>query len=129
MHRETAEESVSATLAFVEGVRKLGSPMVMPTITPRFALSCSKELLKSLGDIAKRFDLHIQSHISENLEEIEMVKGIFKTSYAGAYDEAGLLTNKVNSFRFQYVSFLNLYYLTDCTGSRRASGGRRGGTS
>eukprot|EP00099_Drosophila_melanogaster_P022062 NP_649439.1 dihydropterin deaminase [Drosophila melanogaster] len=91
---ETAEESVSATLAFVEGVRKLGSPMVMPTITPRFALSCSKELLKSLGDIAKRFDLHIQSHISENLEEIEMVKGIFKTSYAGAYDEAGLLTNK-----------------------------------
>ncbi|EDV47745.1 guanine deaminase [Drosophila erecta] len=91
---ESAEESVRATVAFVDGVRKLGSPLVMPTITPRFALSCSKELLKDLGDIAKRFDLHIQSHISENLAEIEVVKGIFKTSYAGAYDEAGLLTNK-----------------------------------
>ncbi|XP_016950683.1 guanine deaminase [Drosophila biarmipes] len=91
---ETAEESVSATLAFVEEMRSLGSPLVLPTITPRFALSCSKELLKELGDIAKRFDLHVQSHISENLAEIEVVKGIFKSSYAKAYDEAGLLTNK-----------------------------------
>ncbi|XP_043652718.1 guanine deaminase [Drosophila teissieri] len=91
---ETAEEAVNATVAFVDGVRKLGSPLVMPTITPRFALSCSKELLKGLGDVAKRFDLHIQSHISENLAEIEVVKGIFKTSYAEAYDDAGLLTNK-----------------------------------
>ncbi|KAH8354550.1 hypothetical protein KR084_007806 [Drosophila pseudotakahashii] len=91
---ETAEESASATLVFVTEMRKLGSSLVLPTITPRFALSCSKELLKDLGDIAKRFDLHVQSHISENLAEIEVVKGIFKTSYAGAYDEAGLLTNK-----------------------------------
>ncbi|XP_017057108.1 guanine deaminase [Drosophila ficusphila] len=91
---ETAEEAVSGTLAFVEEMKKLGSPLVLPTITPRFALSCSKELLKDLGDIARRFDLHIQSHISENLAEIEVVKGIFKTSYAGAYDDAGLLTNK-----------------------------------
>ncbi|EDW95624.1 guanine deaminase [Drosophila yakuba] len=91
---ETAEEAVNATVAFVDGVRKLGSPLVMPTITPRFALSCSKELLMGLGDVAKRFDLHIQSHISENLAEIEIVKGIFKTSYAKAYDDAGLLTNK-----------------------------------
>ncbi|XP_017034394.1 guanine deaminase [Drosophila kikkawai] len=91
---EETEHSICATISFVEEIKKLGSPLVLPTITPRFALSCSKELLKELGDIAKRFDLHIQSHISENLAEIEVVKDIFKTSYAGAYDEAGLLTNK-----------------------------------
>ncbi|XP_017085514.1 guanine deaminase [Drosophila eugracilis] len=91
---ETLEESVTATLAFVEEIRKLGSSLVLPTITPRFALSCSKELLKNLGDIAKRFDLHVQSHISENLAEIDAVKDIFNTSYAKAYDNAGLLTNK-----------------------------------
>lgn len=68
---------------------------MLPTITPRFALSCSKDLLKQLGDIAKRNDAHIQSHISENLQEIQVVNDIFKSSYAEAYDEAGLLTNKV----------------------------------
>ncbi|XP_017104668.2 guanine deaminase [Drosophila bipectinata] len=91
---ETLEESVTNTKEFVAAMKDIGSPLVLPTITPRFALSCTKELLKQLGDIAKENDLHIQSHISENLAEIEVVKGIFKTSYAGAYDEAGLLTKK-----------------------------------
>ncbi|KAH8335657.1 hypothetical protein KR074_008578 [Drosophila pseudoananassae] len=91
---ETLEESVTNTKEFVAAMKDIGSPLVLPTITPRFALSCTKELLKQLGDIAKDNDLHIQSHISENLAEIEVVKGIFKTSYAGAYDEAGLLTKK-----------------------------------
>ncbi|XP_034117508.1 guanine deaminase [Drosophila albomicans] len=91
---ETTEQSVEGTKNFIAELRKLNSPLVLPTITPRFALSCSKELLSKLGDIAKEHDLHIQSHISENLDEIKFVKEIFSTSYAGAYDEAGLLTKK-----------------------------------
>ncbi|KAH8304921.1 hypothetical protein KR018_005045 [Drosophila ironensis] len=91
---ETTEEAVTNTNEFVAEMKKINSPLVLPTITPRFALSCSKELLKELGDIAKRDNLHIQSHISENLAEIQVVKDIFGTSYAGAYDEAGLLTKK-----------------------------------
>lgn len=86
---------MEGTEKFVEQIRKLNNPLVLPTITPRFALSCTKDLLKQLGEIAKRNDVHIQSHISENLQEIQVVQDIFKTSYAGAYDEAGLLTKKV----------------------------------
>lgn len=33
---------------------------VKPIVTPRFALSCSSALLSSLGEIAKKNDLHIQ---------------------------------------------------------------------
>ncbi|TDG51951.1 hypothetical protein AWZ03_001621 [Drosophila navojoa] len=91
---ETTDESVGGTEAFVKAIRKLNNPLVLPTITPRFALSCSKELLQKLGNIAKQYDLHVQSHISENLTEIEVVRDIFQTSYANAYDEAGLLTKK-----------------------------------
>ncbi|XP_034660462.1 guanine deaminase [Drosophila subobscura] len=91
---ETTEESAKATEKFVAELQGLKNPLVLPTITPRFALSCSKELLQELGDIAKRLDVHVQSHISENLAEVEVVKGIFRTSYAGAYDDAGLLTKK-----------------------------------
>lgn len=95
LFRETTDESVDGTQAFVTAIRKLNNPLVLPTITPRFALSCSKDLLQKLGDIAKQNDLHVQSHISENLDEIEAVKQIFNTSYASAYDDAGLLTKKV----------------------------------
>lgn len=42
----------------------------------------------------------IQTHISENLDEIEAVATIFKEypSYAAVYDAAGLLTSKVIFF-------------------------------
>ncbi|XP_075146742.1 guanine deaminase [Haematobia irritans] len=91
---EKTEESINATKEFVNDMKNLGSELVKPIITPRFALSCTKELLKGLGDIAKENNLHIQSHISESVAEIDFVKQLFSTSYAKAYDNAGLLTNK-----------------------------------
>lgn len=60
IHREKTEESLAATEEFVDGIQKLNSNLVKPTITPRFALSCTKELMKSLGDLAKTHNLHIQ---------------------------------------------------------------------
>ncbi|ALC45520.1 DhpD [Drosophila busckii] len=91
---ETTDEAVAGTEQFIAAVRKLNNPLVLPIVTPRFALSCSKELLAQLGNIAYRHDAHIQSHISENIQEIQVVKDIFKKSYAEAYDDAGLLTSK-----------------------------------
>lgn len=43
-----------------------------------------------------------QTHISENKEEVKAVEAVFSdySSYAGVYDAANLLTNKViNKFR------------------------------
>ncbi|XP_030372667.1 guanine deaminase [Scaptodrosophila lebanonensis] len=91
---EKTSDSISSTELFVKAVRELKSPLILPTITPRFALSCTKDLLTRLGSMAKRLDVHIQSHISENLAEIDAVKGIFKTGYAAVYDNASLLTKK-----------------------------------
>jgi hypothetical protein len=41
--------------------------------------------------------LHLQTHISENKEEVNAVKAHFSEypSYTAIYDAAGLLTNKV----------------------------------
>uniref|UniRef100_A0A0A1WM49 Guanine deaminase n=2 Tax=Zeugodacus cucurbitae TaxID=28588 RepID=A0A0A1WM49_ZEUCU len=86
--------SAAGTEEFVKEIQKLETDLVKPTITPRFALSCSKELMNKLGEIAHKNDLHIQSHISESLSEIDFVKSLYNTSYAEAYDNAGLLTPK-----------------------------------
>lgn len=92
---ETTTHSLQDTEEFIGNVLKLDSPLVQPIITPRFALSCSTDLLDGLGKLASKYDLNIQSHISENLNEIDVVKEMCKVkTYAKAYENANLLTNK-----------------------------------
>jgi len=69
------------------------APPAQPVITPRFVPTCSMELMKGLAQIAKRHNLLVTSHISENLNEISWVKSLHPdvSSYAGCYDVAGLL--------------------------------------
>ena len=43
--------------------------LVKPIITPRFVPSCSRQLMTSLGDLAKEKQLHVQTHLSENIPE------------------------------------------------------------
>ncbi|GLV44701.1 Dihydropterin deaminase [Carabus blaptoides fortunei] len=91
---ETNEESIAHTEQFIQAVLAKNCDLVQPVITPRFALSCDMELLSKLGDIAKKYNLNIQSHISENLDEIHTVQQMFHKKYAQVYDDAKLLTRK-----------------------------------
>ncbi|NXI28899.1 GUAD deaminase, partial [Sterrhoptilus dennistouni] len=71
-------------------------PRVQPIITPRFGPSCTEDLLNALGDLAETHNLHVQSHISENEEEIKLVENMFPAyqNYTELYDKNKLLTNK-----------------------------------
>ncbi|XP_048506789.1 guanine deaminase isoform X2 [Athalia rosae] len=93
---ETTEESITCTRKFIEDIAKINSSLVKPIITPRFALSCDMELMTKLGNMAKEKDLHVQTHISENLDEIEAVTTTYREypSYSAVYDAAGLLGSK-----------------------------------
>lgn len=74
----------------------LNNNLVKPIITPRFAITCSETLMKNLADMATRYDLLIQSHMSENVDEVLFVKETFPNAgtYAEVYEKHGLLTNK-----------------------------------
>ncbi|XP_071449379.1 guanine deaminase isoform X2 [Hetaerina americana] len=93
---ETLEESLKDTEAFINAIHSLKNALIKPVITPRFAISCDMELMKKLGEMAKKYDVHIQTHVSENIDEVEFVKTLFPNSknYTDVYDSAGLLTNK-----------------------------------
>ncbi|KAF0546615.1 guanine deaminase [Gigaspora margarita] len=99
---ETTESSVKNTEKFVEYVLNLKhestdkSCLVTPIITPRFAISCSSELLNSLGEIAKKYNIPIQSHLSENTEEIATVSKLFPhlENYTSVYDHHNLLNHR-----------------------------------
>lgn len=93
---EETKESLHHTQMFIEYLSHKNN--VFPIITPRFAPTCSKKLLKGLGDLARKYQLSVQSHLSENRDEIAWVKDLFKESlfYADVYDRYGLLdTSKI----------------------------------
>ncbi len=63
-------------------------------LTPRFALSCSFEQMAKLGELKKNTtSLFIQTHFSENKEEISATKSVFPgfKNYLDVYLQAGLL--------------------------------------
>ncbi|XP_061584911.1 guanine deaminase [Cololabis saira] len=95
-YKETFKESQDETYRFIKELSNKKYPLVKPVVTPRFAPSCTEALLTQLGAVAKNNNLHIQSHISENIEEVELVKELFPASesYTDVYHKCNLLTDK-----------------------------------
>ena len=63
-------------------------------ITPRFAVTSTPEQLDSAGTLSKEYpDLLVQSHLSENQAEIELVTKLFPDAkdYLDVYDRFGLV--------------------------------------
>ncbi|MCR4589851.1 MAG: amidohydrolase family protein [Lachnospiraceae bacterium] len=90
---ESTGESLSETEEWIKESESRGFSNTRPIITPRFTVSCTRELMKGLADLAEKYDLPYQSHLSENLSEIELVKKLEPDTscYADSYLKAGLL--------------------------------------
>lgn len=88
--RETTDGSLAETRRWLE--ESAGFSAVRPVITPRFIPSCSEELMNGLGELQRQFGAAMQSHLSENLSEIEWVKQLRPWSrfYGEAYSRPGL---------------------------------------
>ena len=98
MNRNCPEALCEDVEAAVEGneqlIAEFNKPdaLVRPIITPRFVPSCTPELLKAGGELAKKYQLPIQSHLSENTSEIAWVAELEpeSKSYGDAYNRYGL---------------------------------------
>jgi len=68
------------------------SPLVKPIITPRFVPTCSDALLEGLGKLALKYDVPVQSHLSENTDEVKWVSELHPDAknYASVYDKFNL---------------------------------------
>jgi len=104
---ETLEKGFAETERFLDEMAKLEcvkSGLVAPVITPRFALSCSQAMLDKLGKLAMERNLLIQTHMSENLDEVAAVEERFKKTYPQVYLDAGLLTNRTVAAHCVYLN-------------------------
>ena len=88
---DTLSEDVEAAVAGNEAlIAEFNRPdaLVRPIITPRFVPSCTPELLKACGELAAKYQLPVQSHLSENTSEIAWVAELEKESTS--YNRYGL---------------------------------------
>ena len=92
--QETAEESERETLRWLEQCQDFR--YIKPILTPRFTPSCTDELMAFLGKLAAERGLPIQSHLSENAEEIQWVKSLHPdcAQYWETYQKYGLWNDR-----------------------------------
>ncbi|MBP5090985.1 MAG: amidohydrolase family protein [Bacilli bacterium] len=114
---ETTENSLHATEAFLK--KHEGNRYAKPILTPRFAPTCSFELLEGLGKLAKKYHVGCQTHIVESLWEKEEAKKCYEGCACDMeiYKKAGLLEQKpFIAGHFIYPSEEDIAYLLEAKG-------------
>lgn len=89
---DTAEAAYEQSKALIE--RWHGKGRALYAITPRFAPTSSPAQLEAAGTLWREHPgTYMQTHVSENREEIEWVKKLYPKSkdYLGVYEDYGLL--------------------------------------
>ena len=103
--QETTEGSMQETLQWLEDCGCFSR--IRPILTPRFTPACTDELMAFLGDLARQRGLPVQSHLSENREEIALVRQLhpdcaqYWETYAkyGLWNDRTLMAHCVHSDR------------------------------
>lgn len=86
----SVEEAVRQTRLWLDSCGRFGR--VKPILTPRFVPSVTNELMAELGKLRTEYNLPVQSHLSENLGEIQWVRELSPDSafYGEVYQHFGL---------------------------------------
>lgn len=90
--RDTAQSGYQESKALIE--RWHGRDRLVYAVTPRYAASSSPEQLESAGRlVAEHPGVLMQTHLSENRDEVAWVRELFPGSrnYLDVYDRAGLV--------------------------------------
>lgn len=93
---ENTARSLEASARLCEKWNHSASGRLHYAFTPRFALTCSFELMRQSGKLAAEMNAHIMTHVAENKNEIQRARELFPDydSYLKIYQAAGMLGPK-----------------------------------
>jgi guanine deaminase len=91
--REDPDESIRETEIFLEKYSK--NRNTRPILTPRFAPTCTRELINGLGKLGRKYNAAMQTHLVESLWEAEQARLLFPECSCDTeiYEKAGLMEN------------------------------------
>ena len=93
--QEKTSDSIDESLALQKRWDGAANGRLHAAFAPRFAVSCSPELLEAVADLSKRHDTLIHTHASENRDEVELVKRLTGHDNMEYFLERGLLTHRL----------------------------------
>ena len=90
---EDPEGSVRRTEELLE--KYSGNRNTRPILTPRFAPTCTRELINDLGRLGRKYSVGMQTHLVESIWEAEQARILFPecTCDTEIYERAGLMDN------------------------------------
>ncbi|KAI8084841.1 uncharacterized protein BX664DRAFT_337908 [Halteromyces radiatus] len=94
---DTTETAIHKAETFIQYCKERDSRQILtPVVTPRFIPTCTIPLLEGLGQLAKKYNVPVQSHISESLDEVAFVRHLHPDveSDTTLFDACGLLTER-----------------------------------
>jgi 5-methylthioadenosine/S-adenosylhomocysteine deaminase len=90
--QEETEDSIRESLALLERWHGRAGGRVRYCFAPRFAVSCTRELLERVAGLARERGVMVHTHASENRSEIELVEretGLRNVEYLGSLGISG----------------------------------------
>jgi cytosine/adenosine deaminase-related metal-dependent hydrolase len=87
---EKTQESIKESLALLERWHNHADGRVRYCFAPRFAVSCTRELLEEVGRLSRERQVMVHTHASENLDEIAMVERETEMRNVAYLDSLGL---------------------------------------
>lgn len=103
---KSKDKNISDTKELIQKWHLQSSGMLNYIITPRYAVICSVELMKKCAELASKECLLIQTHLSENISEIQKIKQLYPKAknYADVYKMSGFMENRTI---FAHCIYLN----------------------
>ena len=88
---EVLEASLAQSQRLIERWHGRDEGRLQYAVTPRFAVSCSAEMLRESAALARATGAYWQTHLAEDHDEIEQVAQLFPDAldYTDVYDRAG----------------------------------------
>ncbi len=71
---EQTESSIAESVALIEAWHNRAQGRIRACFAPRFAVSCTRELLEQVARLAPDMGVMVHTHASENLDEIALVE-------------------------------------------------------
>lgn len=92
--RETTSASLHASARLAMAWDGAADGRIGYAYAPRFALSCTRELLEAVGEITKRLGLLIHTHSNENVGERALIEGATGQAPTTYLDSVGLVNER-----------------------------------
>jgi 5-methylthioadenosine/S-adenosylhomocysteine deaminase len=93
--RENTKASIDESLALYRRWHASSQGRIRAAFAPRFALSCSSELLEAVASLASHDHALVHTHASEQREEVELMRRMRGVSNLEYLRDAGLLSPRL----------------------------------